>query len=719
MRASTHRHALRFSLSAIAVMATAGSAWTPALAEIVPLPKSRPFQSQGAAPVDLATAYAPATTEVEALIAPAVPVAPGTGTGTGRAMPSDVAAGDLKAALKAVDAGDGRRAYAIRNGLSNGTDRRLVDWLLIRSDSPVMTSNAITAFAREAPGWPSPETMRARSEAALLRENPPAGTVIALFRSSPPVSIDGSRVYARALVASGNRAAAAEVIRRAWLTEKMSDAQQDATLKEFGNLLTQADHRRRAEMLLFDERSRQAAKLKPLLSPGERAYVDAHIATNQKAKNVGAALNAVPSNVRGLASYKFIQAQYLRRQEKYAEAAQMLMSASRDPAVLIDPDAWWIERRLVSRELLDKGDAATAYKLAATHSATGDQQFMDAEFHAGWYALRFLKDPSRAMAHFKRLDQVAKTPISRARAEYWMGRAAEAQGSGMASTYYKQAAAYGMTYYGQLARQKLGAASAGVGAPAKPTGADQAAFDANDVVKAIKRLIAVGEMNRAWPLFKYLAETLPTPGQVALLAQLAERNGYHHFALNVAKEAQNRGLPVAGLAFPTAGIPAAARVPGGIERPLVYAIARQESTFNAGATSPVGARGLMQMMPATAAATAKKYGIPYAPGKMNDATYNATLGAAHLDELVQKFDGSYVKIFVAYNAGPGRVNQWVQRYGDPADPRVDVVDWVERIPFSETRNYVQRVMENVTVYRERLGTGRLAVEHDLRGRPNG
>ena len=127
----------------------------------------------------------------------------------------------------------------------------------------------------------------------------------------------------------------------------------------------------------------------------------------------------------------------------------------------------------------------------------------------------------------------------------------------------------------------------------------------------------------------------------------------------------------------------------------------------------------MQMMPATAAATAKKYGIPYAPGKMNDATYNATLGAAHLDELVQKFDGSYVKIFVAYNAGPGRVNQWVQRYGDPADPRVDVVDWVERIPFSETRNYVQRVMENVTVYRERLGTGRLAVEHDLRGRPNG
>jgi soluble lytic murein transglycosylase len=718
MPSSTRRPGLRFSLSTVALLAAAGGAWSPALAEIVPLPKSRPLQSASTTPVDLTTAYAPSSTNVDAMIEPSTPVAPGVGATT-RAMPSDVAAGDLKAAIKAADAGDGRRAYAIRNGLSNGTDRRIVDWLLIRSDSPFMTSNAITAFAREAPGWPSPETMRARSESALLRENPPAGTVVALFRSSPPVSIDGARVYARALVASGNRAAAAEVIRRAWLTEKMSDAQQDATLKEFGNLLTQADHRRRAEMLLFDDRSRQAAKLKPLLSAGERAYVDAHIATNQKSKGVAAALNAVPSNVRGLASYKFIQAQYLRRQEKYAEAAQVLLSASRDPAVLVDPDAWWIERRLVSRELLDRGDAATAYKLAATHSATGNQQFMDAEFHAGWYALRFLKDPSRAMAHFKRLDQVAKTPISSARAEYWMGRAAEAQGSGMASGYYKQAAAYGMTYYGQLARQKLGAGSAGVGAPAKPSGADAAAFEANDVVRAIKRLIAVGEINRSWPLFKYLAETLPTPGQVALLAQLAERNGYHHFALNVAKEAQNRGLPVAGLAFPTAGIPSAARVPGGIERPLVYAIARQESTFNAGAVSPVGARGLMQMMPATAAATAKKYGIAYAPGKMNDATYNATLGAAHLDELVTKFDGSYVKIFVAYNAGPGRVNQWVAKYGDPADPRVDVVDWVERIPFSETRNYVQRVMENVTVYRERLGTGRLAVEHDLRGRPNG
>lgn len=633
-------------------------------------------------------------------------------------MPTSTAPGNLPAALTAAVRGEGRAAYAMRNGMSNALDRHIVEWVLIRTDNPVMTSSAIVAFGREAPDFLSPMTIRARAESALLRENPPARQVLALFGSTPPSSVDGARIYARAQLAVGDRSAASGTIRRVFVSEMMTDAQQDAILDEFKALISGGDIRVRLELLLYNERIRQAERLEAYLTPGERAYVDARIAVIRKAPDAARKMAAVPSDLKKLAGYKFIEAQTLRRAGKDREAAAVLLSVPADARVMVEPDAWWIERRLVSRELLDMGDPATAYKLAASHAATGDQERMDAEFHAGWYALRFLKDPGRAMTHFKRLDQIAKTPISRARAEYWMGRAAEAQG-GNASGYYREAAAYGMTYYGQLARAKLGQASAGVGGVPAPSGADKAAFERNEAVRAIRRLIAIGEIDRTWPLFDHLSETLPTPGQVVLLAQLAEKNGKYHFALMVAKEAQNRGIPVGGLAFPTAGIPRSTRMPTGIERPLVYAIARQESTFNPGAVSSAGAKGLMQMMPATAQATARKAGVPFSASRLTDPVYNASLGAYHLDELVSNFNGSYVLTFVAYNAGPGRAKEWISRYGDPRDPSVDSVDWVERIPFSETRNYVMRVMENVQVYREQLGTGRLAIDRDLKRAPSG
>lgn len=713
------RGAVRTLRLAGLVLAGTAIASPPAFAEMAtPIPhplRSAAPASVGSSAPEITGSIAAAEPMTEAAYAP--PTAPGPAIDM--SMPSGVTAGNLPAALAAATRGDGRTAYAIRNGLPNRLDQRIVDWVLIRTDNPVMTAGAITAFAREAPGWLSPSMLRARAESALLRADPPPAEVMRAFAASAPESVDGMRLYARALVAGGDRNRAAAVIRKAWVTETMSEAQQSATLAEFGGLLSAADHRQRVEILLYAERARQAELMKPVLSAGERAYIDARIAAIRKSKDLPARMAAVPANLRGLPGYKFMQAQVLRRADRNAEAAQVLLSVTRDPVALGDPNAWWIERRLVSREMLDQGDAATAYKLAAGHSATDDVERMDAEFHAGWYALRFLKDPSRAMAHFKRLDEIAVKPISRARAEYWMGRAAEAGGGGSASAYYKQAAAYGMTYYGQLARAKLGAGSVGVGGVPQPSGSDQAAFNGNDAVKGLKRLIAIGEIDRTWPLFDHLSETLPTAGQIVMLAELADRAGKHHFALNVAKEGLNRGLPVGGLAFPTAGIPKSAKVPAGLERPVVYAIARQESTFNPGAVSSAGAKGLMQMMPGTASATAKRAGVAYAPGKLTDPTYNATLGAFHLDELVDKFDGSYVLTFVAYNAGPRRSSEWVAKYGDPRDPRVDAVDWVERIPFSETRNYVQRVMENVQVYRERLGTGRLAIEQDLRRATSG
>ncbi|MGH2340225.1 transglycosylase SLT domain-containing protein [Segnochrobactraceae bacterium EtOH-i3] len=623
----------------------------------------------------------------------------------------------LKAAADAVSAGRIAEAIRIRNGLGNSLDGKIIDWMLIRTGEPTLSVDMITGFYRSSPGWPTPKMLRRRAEEALYRSNESPQAIISAFGRSQPESVKGTIILARSLIAVGKRSEAVPYVRESWRTDRMEAAEEQAFYSEFSAMLTKEDHRFRADKMLYDDRQVEAARMKRYLSASDQTYVDARLAVIRKAPDAMARINALSVRDPGVRYGKIV---LLRRDGQDEAAAELLLGAPTKREQLVDPDAWWTERRVISRELLDLGDAKTAYKIVAAHAAESPSVQADAEFHAGWYALSYLKDPRRAAAHFQRIEEVSSTPISKARAEYWMGRADEAAGStGSAKTHYQKAAQYGMTYYGQLARARLGHANTAVGGAPRPSGADKAAFDSNEMVRVIKRLNAVGLGNSTWPFFDQLSDTLPTPGQVALLSQLAEQMGKNHFALNVAKSAMQRGLPVQGLAFPTAAIPRSAQMPAGFERPLVYAIARQESTFNPGAVSPAGARGLMQLMPATASATAKKVGVPFQVNRLTaDPAYNATLGAAHLDELIGRFDGSYIMTFAAYNAGSSRVNKWVQMYGDPRDPRVDAVDWVERIPYAETRNYVQRVMENLQVYREQLGSGKLAIDKDLkRGTP--
>jgi soluble lytic murein transglycosylase len=362
--------------------------------------------------------------------------------------------------------------------------------------------------------------------------------------------------------------------------------------------------------------------------------------------------------------------------------------------------------------LIDQGDYKLAYRVAANHQAQSAADIADAEFHAGWYALRFLKSPKTAEAHFLRIEQVADGAISRARGYYWMGRAAEAGGGGDAKKFYEEAARYPTAFYGQLAMAKLGRSTAQIAYP-EPTDTDRARFARRVEVAAIQHLEAAGDGRRATPFYYDLAYKLKSSGELALLAVMAEDRGDNHLSLKVGKVAASRGLDIGALAHPLGAIPSNADISGS-GKALAYAIARQESEFNTGAVSGAGARGLLQLMPGTARKMARKAGISYAPGKLtNDAAYNATLGATYLDEQLQRFDGSYVLTFAGYNAGPNRAAEWVDRYGDPRGKPVDeVVDWIERIPYTETRNYVQRVMENYQVYKMRI-KGHMDIAKDL------
>jgi len=619
--------------------------------------------------------------------------------------------GTLKSGLDALYSNNVTSAVAFRNGMPRGSlDRQILTWAIATSGIDGVSSGEIAAATAELPGWPGISTLQRNSERALFKENPPAGTVMAAFGSRRPVTTEGMIVLARAYVSIGNPAKARELLSPWWATQRLSPDDEQKVLKEFNGVLTREDHQRRFLRAIYNDRS-QSAKL--LAGPAQaQSLYNAFAAVAQKSPNAAATIAAVDRSWQSNAAYQFLRIRYLRRAERYDDATDLMLKAPRQAAMLVDPDAWWTERRILSRELLDLGKPQLAYKVVAAHAAESPTVAAEAEFHAGWYALRALKQPKTAAPHFARIAEISARPISASRAYYWLGRAADAGSGGNARDYYRRSAHFGTTFYGQLSAAKLDEKAPELIYP-RPSDTDRTRFANRNAVQAIKRLEQIGYATKATSIYTQLSQELDSVGELALLAVMAERNENHYLALRVGKTAAMRGLDVGALSHPLGAIPTSANISGS-GKALAYAIARQESEFNVGAVSKAGARGLLQLMPATAKSVATRNGMAFsAPRLTSDAGYNATLGAHFLGEQLDRFNGSYVLTFAGYNAGPRRASEWVEKYGDPRGQSIEeIVDWIERIPYSETRNYVQRVMENYEVYKARL-TGSADIETDL------
>lgn len=631
---------------------------------------------------------------------------------TGKAPVSEA----LKNGLDALSDRDAAEALRIRDTLPpDSLDRHILTWAIAVSGQAGVPSYEIATAQKTLKGWPGLKSLRANSERALARENAAPDAVLAAFGTTRAETVEGAIALARAKAAKGDTAAAREALRPYWHADALDRDTETKILGEFGSLLTVADHRRRMEMLLYRERAQQAQRFGDLAET--QSLYRAWAAVVHKAKNAEALVKAVDPSWHRDPAYAFLRAEIANRAEKYALAAELLSKGA--PREDGDDDdsaassAWWVEQRIASRGLAEQGKYAAAYKLAAHHAARSETDMVEAEFHAGWYALRGLKDPKTALSHFRKILRVSNRPLAVSRAWYWMGRAAEAGGAAEAREYYAKAAHFGGTYYGQLAAARIGQSGLNVVYPT-PSQDERARFQSREAVRAIDRLAAAGHGWRAASLYRALAEELQSPGELALLAARAETGGDHQLSLQIGKIAFGRGIDVAALAFPVGVIPASANISGS-GKALAYAIARQESAFNPAAVSPANARGLLQLLPGTAKGVAKRYGLAYSAERLtSDAAYNATLGAHFLGEQINDFNGSYILTFIAYNAGPRRVDQWIERYGDPRGKPIDeVVDWVEKIPFSETRSYVQRVMENYQVYKTRLGQ-KADIVHDLR-----
>jgi soluble lytic murein transglycosylase len=620
-------------------------------------------------------------------------------------LPAPVLLGDgdyFPALLKAYRGKDTAEADILRSKLVEPSSRAALEWFLIRIGTP-MTYERMAAFRDNNPDWPLSKYLQRRLEETLLATRPGPERLVAELGGREPMTLGGRVALAFALDATGEQEKAVEAIRQIWREETFGAETETRILDKFADALRVSDHRFRMERQLFKENWGAASRAAERAGGENETLVKARMGIYRGKKPAEKAFAAVPTKLRTDPSYLFSRALFLRRAGEFDAAATVLINAPQDAEMVVDGDGWWTERKYVTRELLDQGSVRKAYEVASRHSAESPAQHIEAEFHSGWIALRFLKDPALAATHFAAAAKEATTPISISRAAYWEGRAAKEGGQeAEARRLYRIAADRPTTYYGQLALNELGE-KVQLRAPVPLSVGERLAFDAMTPIRAVKLLQQAGEQDLALTLFTELGQSFDNPAQLDALAGLATEAKNPRAVLAIGKTAVQRGLPLDFHAYPLAAIPDFDPVGDPVEPAMVYAIARQESAFNPKAQSGAGARGLMQLMPATAKRTAQRFGVGYDPDKLlADPSYNARLGSAHLGELMEDWKGSHILAFASYNAGGGNVKKWVDANGDPRDPNVDKVDWIERIPFYETRNYVQRVMENLVVYRQRL-----------------
>jgi soluble lytic murein transglycosylase len=606
-------------------------------------------------------------------------------------------------------------ATQLAAGIEDPVAKKLSEWLILRSDSNNATVERYRAFLTQNPSWPSQTFLRRRLEAALWDDKREDAAVWAWFENQSPVSAKGRFALAKAMIARGDRSNAERLVREAWRNDPMSEDTESTALDLFGALLTAGDHKARMDTLLYGTENEAAGmRAAKRLGSGHVALAKARMAANRKGDNLKALLDAVPRELHSDPGYTFARIQSLRRDEKFTEAAQLMLSAPKDPNRLHNLDEWWIERRLLARKMIDVNEFRTAYLIARDAALPWrDIYKTEQEFTAGWIALRFLNDPALASQHFARIGVGSVNPTALARAGYWQGRASEAAGrSPEARAAYLRAAEQSTSYYGQLARAKLGLPQ--IELNGAPSGRGRS-VERLEIVRAAQLLYELDESEIAVPILADMGEN-GDPDALVGLGELTARYSDARGMLLMGKAALNRGLPFDFYAYPVNGIPPFKAIGPEVERSIVYAIARQESAFNPSVVSPAQAYGLMQVTPDAARYVCKRHGATYDLARLKtDPVYNAMLGSAELGGLLEDYRGSYIMTFAAYNAGRGSVKKWIERYGDPRDPKVDAVDWVELIPFSETRNYVQRIMENLQVYRARFGGGtRLQIEADLR-----
>lgn len=609
-------------------------------------------------------------------------------------------------AFAAAHRGQWSRASQLAKRGKNPTARKLMVWYRLTKRSHLARIADIFAFVDQNPGWPRQTTLLRSAEERLRSSRGISNKqIVAWFSAREPITGEGKIRLGEAFVGLGQKAAGKSWIERGWIEHDYSAAREKEILQRHRKILPMATQERRLHRQLWSRSYRSARRSVTRVGADLQKLANARIKLMTRARDAKAAIVKVPPVHQNDVGLLFDQVRWNRRSGRPKEAWTLLMRAPADREALVRPEKWWIERKILARKAMEEGAYDVAYAITHNHGLESGADFADAEWLAGWMALRYLDKPKAALKHFQTLYVGVNYPVSKARAAYWAGRAAHAGGQiEEARRYYLAAASYPTTYYGQLAAtatargdnhlrliddaQRL---STKLSAPA------------SEILEGIYILHELGENKSVETFVFHTNRQSKDPQVLTAMARLSQDLGYPNLGVRAAKSAARQNVQLLEASYPLIGLPAQSGKGGRVEDALLLGLSRQESEFKERAVSHAGAMGLMQLMPTTAKITARIHKLPYARHLLlDDPHLNLRVGSAHLSDLVDRFDGSYILAIAAYNAGAGRIRQWINRYGDPRDGTTDPVDWIELIPFSETRNYVQRVLENTQIYRNRI-----------------
>ncbi|MFN3229961.1 MAG: transglycosylase SLT domain-containing protein, partial [Asticcacaulis sp.] len=608
----------------------------------------------------------------------------------------------LRGVLAAAKSRNSSRAEALRQSLSDPLAKKIALWAMIDNGLAPQSFIELDGARRDLWDWPRANRRQVAAESLLATSGLSDARIVDWFQGSPPETFDGMMALAAAHERLGQSAKTRELVRHWWRTALLDLEPQTRLRAQYGQYLTAEDHAARLDSLLLGPQGPAAREMLSLVGAEHRQVAEAVMALRGRSAQANSLFGAVEGLTGRYPVLAFERARFLRASNLETLAYPLLNQFPPAPAHEAGQRLLWEERLSFFRRAYRNKDFSAAYAAMNGASFPAGERRAESAFFAGWVALTRLNRPADALRHFEEIRIAGSTGITQSRAHYWLGRSYEALGDAeKAQAHFQQGGQHMFAFYGQLAAEKAGIKTLTLGKDPIPGPADKARFEARESVRAIRILADIGELPLARTFMLAVDDILPNAEEAALLVDLAAQLDGQDTAMRIARVAMQRGLYLPERAYPLRDIPAVK----GPEPAFVLAITRQESGFDPRVRSHANARGMMQLIPPTARAVAKRMGYSYSDEKLWDPTFNMSLGSYHLQELVEQYNGSYVMTAAGYNAGPNRPPRWREECADPRGDKSDAIVFIECAPFTETRNYMMRVMENLNVYRARLNGG--------------
>ena len=577
----------------------------------------------------------------------------------------------------------------------------LVNWLYLKERSNQATFDDYVEFISKNSDYPRISRLRYLAEHKILIQNSSPKTIINWFNGEEPLSGIGKIKLGEAYLQNGQNQLAIVAIKNGWINADLSSGDLKYYRNKFKNILGTEDHLKRSDYLAWENKYWDLKKMFRYLPKNETLLYNARFILQTNSYGVDKAISDVPENMKKDLGLRYDRLKWRVRRNRLEGSLEILKSF-RGEENLVHPEKWWDLRENITRDLIYEKKYSSAYEISSTHHLFEGPEFADAEWISGWLSLSFLNQNDLAIKHFTNFYNNVGYPISLARGAYWLGLAYEKKGNKeRADNFFKEGAKFTNTFYGQLSfnKIKLGE-SFKLTSEFKISESYEKEFNKNRLIKLVKLLKELEKSEFSKDIIKHLASLNPEKGSEILAAKLATQIERYDYAIQISKEAAFEKRFINFYNYPVIEIPNEIKERKMPSQNLILAIIRQESEFDSEANSYVGAQGLMQIMPATGKLVAKKIGTPYSKNSLKeDPNYNIKLGTYYFNMLLEDYDGVYPFAIAAYNAGPNRVKSWIKRYGDPNKKEISFIDWIELIRFNETRNYVQRVIENINVYK--------------------